>query len=917
MDSKADLANEPSFRTVLAISHDPDAFLSQGIDPNEKVKYLGPMYFDLDGEEISEAIKSAQALYLELVNKMEVPEGAIKIYLSGKKGFHFTIAKEVFGVTKPRLLLPYIWGEFAGLFQHIQHIDTSVYTALKGRMWRCPNMERPDNGRYKVQITRKELNELDTEQDYIRLVSEPRPEFENKFDPSEIPSLMSHIEACTEGVKRMLKARKKAAESISIEDLREAPGIPGCIDILIKQGDCPESNWNQAAMQLAGYIAARYEAEEDEEFKPIVDEFLENVSSSTRPTVTDRKSSYEYLSRKAFQGGIKFSAGGIIAAIGTRCGDCVVCTKRTQKAGADEDGNYYSEKYRIRLTSDTVELMGESNTKELGNFGVEIIKYNKEVDERNQLKIDSRGCILTNCFGDKVSVDLSDSCFYDHRKFQAEIGGHGTLWMGNDNELKSTMATLDERHRGVPSVIKTRLSGIAIVEKKDEETGDTKHYPHLVCREHSYAKGGTYSNYIYTGPKDMAPSFDEVDDFRDEKQMTEAIDTLKSVFLMNDINTMTSAMGWVMAVHLKAHLTYRDKSFPMLNLSGTSGTGKSSTAALLLALNAFEHRKAPFWNAEVDTLYPLEDMVTSSTTVIRMMEEVNQHNVQKRNWIKLTGILKSSWDEGGIMKGGIQGRKVVTTTLANPAPLMYLSEQAFPVQSIRTRSIECHFSNRSVEDPSCFKHHKKAVRSAHYLEMWAKLFANMALNTSFTKAEQMREAAEDVVPESYTGRMHTAYACVITGLNFLKDSVGGFNEEFKEWMDVRIKEYVEFLASGNSAVMSNKKVSALDEIIQSMDIMAQESDNPAHGLVPDTHYWVEGETLYLDIWLAYNRFRRYARGINYEYSINSVDQLFNLLRGELYYKGVTSNKFNPISDVIILDMKVMREKGLRLGNFES
>lgn len=916
VESSAELTKIPSFRSILSISHDPDAFLNQGIDPNEKVKYIGPMYFDLDGEEIADVIKSAQKLYLSLVDEKEIPEAAIKIFLSGKKGFHFTIDEKVFGITKPRLILPYIWREFAALFDN-KHVDRSVYTGLKGRMWRCPNVQRPDNNRYKVQVTRKELMELSTEAEYVHLVSEPRPEFASTTDFSVVPSLASQVDACAESVKSMLRAQKKAAESISVDDLRNATGTPGCIELLVTEGDCPESNWNQAAMQLAGYVAAKYEMDEDDEYEPLVEQFLNTVESSSRPTYAERKKAYDYLHRKAFQGGIKFSAGGIITVIGKKCGDCVVCTRKQMVTGDDEDGNYYNPKYRMQLTEFAVNIMTENSTKEVGNFGITILEYNKVYDDRKQLIIQSRKCEVRHFIKGTSIHDVDDVSFYDHRKLQTDLGGSGVIWTGTDNELKMLMATLDERHKDADVKIRTRLAGINIVEQKDEDTGDIHFYPHLVCRDQSYAKGGTYSNYMYIGPKDVAPEFHKTPDFSSEEEMAASVETLKSLFYMNDVNTMTSAIGWVAATHLKAHITYDDKSFPMLNISGSSGTGKSSTAFILLTLNAFPYRKSTPWNAEVHTIFPLEDLVTSSTTVVRMLEEVNQHNVQKRNWEKLTGILKSSWDEGGILKGKLEGRNVVTSKMSNPAPIMFLSEQAFPVQSIRTRSIECHFSNIAIEDPECLRNHKFVIQNVKHLEMWAKMLANIALNTSFTRVEAMRKEADQLVPSPYSGRMRTAYSAVVVGLIYLRDAVGEFNLEFAEFMEQRINQYVSHLTLDTSVTLSDKKVSALDEIIMAMDTMAFESDNPQHGILANTHYWIEGETMYLDMWATFPRFRRYARGIGYETSVSSVGQLINLVKGETYYRGITASKHNPLADVVILDMEKMREKGLKLSNFEG
>ena len=203
----------PAFRTVLGVSADPEAFIDQGVEPLDHIKFLGPMYFDLDGEDISEVLNQARVLVAELV-RYGVDPNLLSIYLSGKKGVHITIPEKMFGVTQAVHYLPLIWEKFAAKFSG-SCIDRGVYSAGKGRMWRCTQGQRPDTGTYKVQVTNQELQTM-TLADYSQLVSAPRPDL--KIDETliqPVPKLVSEFQAVQPLVKAEVRAKKLAAESIT------------------------------------------------------------------------------------------------------------------------------------------------------------------------------------------------------------------------------------------------------------------------------------------------------------------------------------------------------------------------------------------------------------------------------------------------------------------------------------------------------------------------------------------------------------------------------------------------------------------------------------------------------------------------------------------------------------------------------
>jgi hypothetical protein len=896
----------PAFKTVLAVSSDPAQILEQGSDPDDKVRYFGPMYFDLDGSDIAEVIEDAKFLVHQLREIHRVPSNALRIYLSGKKGFHVLISEKTFGLPeKGKLYLPLIYKEFSNKF-NLNSLDEVVYSLGKGRMWRCTGIQRPDNGKYKVQITEAELAGL-TEESYSQLCSSPRPDFAIQGEIEEIPELKSFVETTFELVKRKVKEQQREHGNFTVQDIQNIEGVPGCIELLVTQGDCPDSNWNIAAMTLASYIAAKYE--DQEEGEDLINRFITNVDSGSRPTEAMRRAAMTDLLGRAYTGSLKFYVGTLIKTLGKPCGSCPICTKELESTAQGKRTGYDS-KSNVQIAERDVYIVGEKSNKRIANFNLQPVKVFCHLDKFGQQVIEECDYRI---YADDLSskgelISLKEEELIDRRKLNGALMGRG-VFEGTESELLAYNIALLKLKRESDFVIRTPISGILFFEREGEV------YPQLIMRNESYSKGGGLSPFEYVGNKRFAPDYSIVREF-DEEAIKDLEVGINALFGMNEDNVIIPAVGWVMACHLKTHLTHRDKGFPMLSISGTSHTGKSSTAMILMTLNAFPYRRAPVWNSETDTIYPLEDMVTSTRTIIRIIEEANEH-VAKRNWPKLLGILKSSWDESGISKGTIKGRQVITETKENTAPIMFLSEQAFPVQSIRTRCVEVSFQTKTVDDPEKSENHDIVVDNVYTFEMFAKKAALAALDLSDEEVNERRKKQRDLVPPEYRGRSQTSATVVLLGLEFMAEVMQELSPKTAELILEKKETYLDILYK--TAHKSNERSarSALDELIMMLDQMAGEWDNTSHGLVAGTHYWREGAKIYLDLRSIMPRYLRYIRGLGDTPSVRTVVQLERLIEGEVYYIGVTPHPEYPALGLVTLEEEILTLKGLNLNNFKE
>lgn len=910
-------ANKPlprpsSFQTVLQISGDPEAFSSQGIDPASRVRYFGPMYFDLDSEDINDVIIQAKNLSKDL-KKEGISEDAVSYYLSGKKGLHITINPIVFGLTKPVVALPLVWKYFAEKFwDKYPAIDQSVYSLGKGRMWRSCGMERPDNGKYKVQITSDELSRLDEEM-YGQLVSYPRPEFQQNTELAPVPQLVSFREAAELRAKTEIKQRSEAANTaVSVEVLRNSEGIPGCIEKLITEGDCETSTWNQAAMQLAGYIAARYTDDEKDEYEEeLITPFLENVESTTRPTRGERSKALTDLIRRAFGGSIRFSVGGIISAIGESCGQCVVCGKPEGNL-VHSDSDYYHPEARIRVTPHRVYAVENTGDRPIILSGFTIKSYEVEYfEETKRERVVSTRLTFTSDVYDDSEIDVPETEWVDERQFRKTLSEGSVQFVGNMKDLQNLYTTVMRMRMNSERELRTEKAGLVLYEK------DGKVFPHYVGRSESFRIGGLPSDMKYTGPPHLAPEVHKLPDITTEEDLKKSLSAIKHMFLMNEEHLMALAVGWMCATTIKPYITENGKrGFPLLNICGSSHTGKSSTAYLLLALGGFPYRRIPIWNAETGTPYPLEEMVVTSSSVVRVIEEANEHTAG-RNWDRLLGILKASWDAAGITRGTLKNKGVSTITRSNPAPIMYLSEQPPTVQSIRTRGVEVLLKTTSITTPEYKKSFHIVNSNTKHLEMFGKVLIQASLTYSYEKITEWVEEIEEMLFNHFSGRTLDSYVTVAVGLKFLKETVAQYSEELAEFIKERTDNLLVYLTGSASAQNLRLGITALDDIINTLDQMALERTQESHGLMEGTHYWKEGDTIYLDIRSVFPRYRRYARGQGIEGSIKSTNQMADLLRGETYFAGEYTHPARPGQILHALSETELRKKGIVLSHLRE
>ena len=172
---------QPVYDTVAYASMFP---FSEGIIEHVKINktvngYEGEynckmLYFDFDGDDLEKVLESTRKFYNRLISKYKIPKREIRVYFSGKKGFHLGLRSSFFGGFPSSNDLPNRLGKLVmKLTKGIENIDTSIYN--KNRIFRLPNSKHQDSGLYKIPLGYSTF--FDRDIDYIlEQAKTPKPD---------------------------------------------------------------------------------------------------------------------------------------------------------------------------------------------------------------------------------------------------------------------------------------------------------------------------------------------------------------------------------------------------------------------------------------------------------------------------------------------------------------------------------------------------------------------------------------------------------------------------------------------------------------------------------------------------------------------------------------------------------------------
>lgn len=227
-----------------------DVFSSVGFyeEPDNNSACILPMHFDIDcPDDLEAARRSTLTLGEMLVDRIRLLQDNLDIAFSGHKGFHISVAAEIFRAFHS----PYTLGLYRRMARRARdagvcHIDESIYT--RKRIWRLALSRHSKSGLFKIPLSYEELRDIGI--DGIKaLAANPRPE----------DSLARHqvCEEAAEWYRRALAVSAKLdggsrGQVSTTRRFRDGWRMPPCIKA-IQEATLPDGMRHQAYLSLARF----------------------------------------------------------------------------------------------------------------------------------------------------------------------------------------------------------------------------------------------------------------------------------------------------------------------------------------------------------------------------------------------------------------------------------------------------------------------------------------------------------------------------------------------------------------------------------------------------------------------------------------------------------------------------------------
>jgi hypothetical protein len=876
----------------------------------DAVQYKGPLYFDIDcKEDLDKAISSTKRLVSRLKD-YGVQEDAIEVYCSGSKGMHVIVNQKTFSTGRGVRKLPAIYKEMAAVL-FVEGMDFQVYSAKRGVCWRIPNVQR-DDGKYRVRVAHSELTELDAVT-YRELVKAPRTTV--AFLPTE-PAIAPKLQMLFEECKRRTNMKKRVeiiASDAQLERIKDIP--PACIQEMVNwRGIESDKTFNAIALQVAAYIVRSGTDKETE--ASLLSMLAHRGRSSTYSTERSRLEHAEGVVQYVRHSeGVKFSCTPIRACLTNRpCEGCVI----ENEAGSA--GDEVAESVIVARRDGYYTTSGKHDVK-ISNFTLEVDNvFMAQLPEGGRL-IRQGATIAIFKNGEKLrSLPFSEEAWAGRSGLIKEVSGISNLsFTGGDADVQRIKQIVFAHEDEAETIMQVYTAGV------HSEAVSGRHlftYVEPGYSINSMKVTGTHvmSNKItsppYLSSAELCPVGDEVTD-----------STLVSLFSMNSEENMAKIVGWFAATHLKEHFRLAYNQFPLLNVWGNAGSGKSRTLALVSWLNGTDYfSKDTSVNVTDITPWAALDFVSSTTTVPRLCEEFNKSKITQKTYTFLCELFKSSWNNETKLRGAIGGGKgqagrtgAVTHSIPVSAPIAVASETAFSMPALLERSVQVFVSKNTRNNRAHFEKEVKTHRGC--LRQTGKAMMFRALTLQVSDVERWMDEAEDFVPDCFETRPRYSLQVVRVGLMFMLQVV---RDDLKlpsaaAKLEELISKFDADLASTAESDTSQSVRTEVDAVIETMGIMAARTSSNAvkgtsfAGLERGVHYTVAEGMLVIDYMLAHALYKQYAKSSEgVTAAIESTSQFLLLLQQESYYikTEVVTSSFAGGRPAVWLSIPAMAEKGL-------
>lgn len=939
----------PAFTTVLDLSSVPD-------DGDwSRTKYRGDWYADFDADgDLELACEQFKLFLVKLDDVLGFDVSQARLYASGGKGFHIMIPQACFMSKPPPTGLPWL----PYIYEHmareviVETMDMRVYSGKRGRMWRTEGVKR-ESGTFKVQLTVDEAFGIDPDS-YRQIVSEARDPFEPT--PPHCNSKFAMLfERAKDKVSAHMRGRKKRAEKANaiLDPWKKSGKTPQSIQALMDGKVADGAGFQSLSMQLA--IWATSVGIPLQEFVGRCQGLIENHVSDSRRYNTEGKRREElarmfrYMDENSFY---EFDVGPIVklSAPGVSVAELGVMDKtdadddresrpaasnptddhepgEARKTDEDDDPNKGIRR-GFFVNADGMWVTQGDNTHCVCRAVPRRVEafYDVEKNEFRGYEFDIyvRGRKLGRAM---IASETLTSAANLRKYFAA----HQLSFQAGDYEAMALLDVLAEKAGRNGRTYAYHREGLTVL---DHPTHEDKKPVMVYLTQERYicSEAEDSEDYFKLRYKPLqAMSAYNIDIHRAPKLDESMIPVLHDLFRFSRPDVVADLLGWFIACHWHSAYHYLFRQFPLLQIYGEAGAGKTQTMIVLSRLHwyltPFEIKSATSF-----TPFTLDMHASTSSSAPLIIDEYKPRELRKKGnmYEKLKDVLKATYvggsigERGTVNKGGESTLSVVRSQAS--APIAFMGEAIEMETAIIERSISVNLSKALHNEArsAAFRNLEEnpQVLSALGLEILEMGFT-IDLNEMRSQVRAIQSdidksmpTADDPTRRKVAPRMIFNRAVVIHALRSLRAILArNFGNEFDKDIDMLLGVRSTTLTSDDDKLVQIHAMSEMSKVLARASILSRAKDQPWE-LKPEADYIVGEGWVEIRIDRVYDQYRRYCAVVSDPPLFDNLDAFVHALNAyspciDRICSTSELRSVDETSKIVRLDSKHLTKEGVQ------
>lgn len=890
----------PAFSTVLNLTTIPDD------NDWSKVRYQGPFYADFDAEgDLPLVCGQFEHFLLKLSGDLDFDLSQARLYATGSKGFHVEIDQACFIPKVPptgTAWLPYIYRSMAESLM-VDTLDLNVYTGKRGRQWRTPNVKR-ENGCYKVALTLEEALGM-TPELYQELIRQPREE-PARTPPSCNSKFAMLFNRSKDKIVAQMRGKKKrqAAANAVLDPWKKVnktpPTIEGIMDgTLVAEG----AGFQSLAMQLAIYATS---------VGMSLTEFLDRCRglianhqgdgkryAGEAKRVDELSRMWHYMNESSLY---DFDVGPLrklVKASHTMSDLGVMETEdkddRHHDTHATDDetdpgtvidtdfhkglrkGFFMNADGMFRRNGEVTDSVCRATLRKVEAF------YDSEKSENflgYEFDVVQKGI---KTFRTMLGAEAFSSATAMKRFFV----NHQIGFQGGDYEVMSLMDVMSEKARRGGRVYVYPREGFMLLNNPHV---DQKEPVKVYLTQHTFISSLAEDDPAYFRLRyrpTQAMSSYNIDLHKAPQLNEDHKGALHDLFSFTRDDVAANLIGWFVACHFRSVYLELFNQFPLLQLYGEAGSGKSQTVWMLAHLHWYL-KEISIKSAASCTPFAVDAHASSSTSAPFILDEFKPRELKlqgRGKYEKLKDMFKASYiggdiGERGTINKGAENNLAVIKNRAT-APVVFMGEAIEMETAIIERCVTVNLTKQYQT-----RHRAEAFLRLHANGEalsalgWALVQAGFTLNLRGMKAEVESIMAgieagmpsiDDESMKRAAPRMIFNQAVIIHAHRILKHVLHqAFGDEFDAPVDTLVASISIAPTTSETAIVASAGMSEISKVVNRIALLSRDQGT-YHEMIEGKDYAMGDGWVEIKVERSYDQYRRYCASISDTPLFDSVE----------------------------------------------